>query len=154
MAARVPAQDERVSYLALFRCLIFAHLARCAAAILALAAADMIRFLVPWAPDLSDFRPLIRAHRALWAAAILARAAALSLPRPRTPEPRLNVPANAATAALSPSNCLATLSRSAFNSARMSILNSSSRNIVTGWYSGTAGVILTGFLAAPIGCLR
>jgi len=103
--------------------LILAHLARCAAAIFALAAADMVRFpfRVPLLADVLDFFPLIFAHRALWAAAILARAD-LNRPLPR-PVPLAFPtydPANAARAALSPSNCLATRSRSDLKIAAMS----------------------------------
>ncbi len=73
-------------YLVLFPCLTFAHLARCAAAILALAAADILRFPVCFpAEDVAGFRVLIFAQRALCAAAILARAAALNRPLPLPP---------------------------------------------------------------------
>ena len=107
--------------------LIFAHLARCPAAIFALAPADMVLlpFRFPAAAEVADFWSLSLAQRALWAAAILARAAALNRPLPRPL--RLVMffppydPANAATAAFSPSSWRATLSRSALSNASMSI---------------------------------
>jgi hypothetical protein len=112
------SRAARRSYLVFFPCLVFAHLARCAAAIFALAAADIFR--APVVADVSDSSPLIFAHRALWAAAILARPVVLNRPLLRVPVLLTYDPANAASAALSPSNCLATRSRSDFKIATMS----------------------------------
>src|SRR5437868_14446871 len=84
----------------------------------------MVRFpfRAPLVADVPNFLPLIFAQRALWAAAILARAAALNgrLPRPVPVAFPTYDPANAARAALSPSNCLATRSRSDLKIAAMS----------------------------------
>jgi hypothetical protein len=91
-----------------FAFLIFAHLARCAAAIFAFAAADIVRFpfRAPAVADASAFRPLIFAQRALCAAAILARAAAFNCRLPRPLLLPTYEPENAVSAALSFSTVL------------------------------------------------
>jgi hypothetical protein len=113
-----------------FAFLIFAHLARCAAAIFAFAAADIVRFpfRAPAVADASDFRPLIFAQRALCAAAILARAAAFNRRLPRPLLLPTYEPANAVSAALSLFNCLATRSRSDRKIATMSKFPLAGRN--------------------------
>ena len=68
----------------------------------------------------TTFWPRVRAHRALCAAAILARAAALIVRRPRV-APVLCNPFSALIAVSNAFNCCAALSRSAFNSAIMSM---------------------------------
>ena len=121
--APISANELESSYFVLLPFLIFAHLARCAAAIFALAATDMVRFAfrAPVVADVPTLRSLIFAHRALCAAAILVRAAAVNvlLPRPPFVFPTYE-PANAASAELSPSSCLATRSRSDLKIAAMS----------------------------------
>src|SRR5437867_10902078 len=98
-----------------FRPFIFAHLARAAAAIRAQPAAEMWRFGALLAPP-ADLAFCL-AQRAFCAARIFARPLALNLRLPglvRLLPPY--APAKAASAAFSPFNCRASLSRSAFNS--------------------------------------
>src|SRR5438270_13418338 len=71
----------------------------------------------------TTFWPRVRAHRALCAAAILARAAALIVRRPRV-APVLCNPFSALIAVSNAFTCCAALSRSAFNSAIMSMFAS------------------------------
>jgi hypothetical protein len=95
-----------------------AHLARWAAAILRRAAADIVR--LRGVETVGPFCRLALLQRAFCAARMFARPSALSLRLRRgLPAPSVYSPAKAATAALRPFNCLATLSRSTFNSASM-----------------------------------
>ena len=95
--------------------LIFAHLALCAALILANPAAEMRLRL---GAIETTFRPRVRAQRAFCEAEILARAAALILRGPCDTRVLLN-PLNALIAVSNAFTCCAALSRSAFNSAIM-----------------------------------
>ena len=100
--------------------LIFAHLALCAALILANPAAEMRLRL---GAIETTFRPRARAQRAFCEAEILARAAALILRGPCDTRVLLN-PLNALIAVSNAFTCCAALSRSAFNSAIMSMCSS------------------------------
>src|SRR5207249_5500870 len=97
--------------------LIFAHLALCAALILANPAAEMRLRL---GAIETTFRPRVRAQRAFCEAEILARAAALILRGPCDTRVLLN-PLNALIAVSNAFTCCAALSRSAFNCAIMSM---------------------------------
>ena len=100
--------------------LIFAHLALCAALILANPAAEMRLRL---GAIETTFRPRVRAQRAFCAAEIRARAAALILRGP-CDTPVLFNPLSALIAVSRAFTCCAALSRSAFNSAIMSMCSS------------------------------
>src|SRR2546425_5183689 len=106
--------------------LSLAHLALCAALMLANPAAEMRRL---GAIEIT-FWPRVRAQRALCAAPILARAAALIVRRPRF-APVLFNPLSALIAVSRALTCCAALSRSAFNCAIMSMCSPRAR-IVTG----------------------
>src|SRR5262249_25288857 len=95
---------------AFFAALTFAHLARCAAAILFRAAGDSVRFFE--VVGLLCAFPFTLAHRALCAAAIRSLAAAESV---LVPVCLLPAPSSAASAASNCATCLAALSRSFFN---------------------------------------
>ena len=97
--------------------LIFAHLALCAALILANPAAEMRLRL---GAIETTFRPRVRAQCAFCAAEILARAAALIVRRPRF-APVLFIPLSALISVSNAFTCCAALSRSAFNCAIMSM---------------------------------
>src|SRR5437867_2885084 len=89
----------------------------------------MRRFGVPLEPSLDA--PFCFAQRALCAARILARPFALNLRLRRgLVAPSLYSPANAASAAFSPFNCRVSLSRSAFNSATMFIVQFLQRIVI------------------------
>jgi hypothetical protein len=103
--------------------LIFAHLALCAALILATPAAEMRLRL---GAIETTFRPRVRAQRAFCAAEILARAEALILPGPCDTRVLLN-PLSARIAVSNAFTCCAALSLSAFNSAIMSIWSLAAR---------------------------
>ena len=103
--------------------LIFAHLALCAALILANPAAEMRLRL---GAIETTFRPRARAQRAFCEAEILARAAALILRGPCDTRVLLN-PLNALIAVSNAFTCCAALSRSAFNSAIMSMCSPRAR---------------------------
>jgi hypothetical protein len=102
-----------------FPALTFAHLARAAAAIRARPAAEMRRFGALLGPSLE--MPFCFAQRAFCAARIFARPLALNFRLPDGLAPSLPpyTPAKAASAAFSPVNRRANLSRSVFNSAIM-----------------------------------
>jgi hypothetical protein len=108
-----------------FAALSFAHLARCAARVFAKPAAEMRGFR----RIETTFRPRARAQRAFCEAEIFARAEALILRGPC--DPRVFNPVRAAIAVFSAFTCRAALSRSAFNSASMSMCLPRAR-IVTG----------------------
>ena len=99
---------------------MFAHLALCAALILANPAAEMRLRL---GAIETTFRPRARAHRAFCEAEILARAAALILRGPCNRR-ALFIPLSALIAVSRAFTCCAALSRSAFNCAIMSMCSS------------------------------
>src|SRR5207244_1791998 len=111
--------QERLGRFHFFAALTFAHLARAAAAIRARPAAEIWRFGTPLEPSVDT--AFCFAQRAFCAVRIFARPLALNFRLPDGLAPSLPpyTPAKAASAAFSPFNCRATLSRSTFNSATM-----------------------------------